>query len=637
MPLQIRRGTTAQRLSIIPLQGEPIFDTDQNLLYIGNGVTAGGQSLTGIDLEDARDAVAAMLVNGQHDGIQFIYGTAQDVNDRIDARIDLSNYDGEIVATALRGPLFADDSSLIVNSASKNISANDITAVSLTVDTLNLSTFTVADFKGSVFADDSTLLVDAVSGSINLNGTVKGNVIPDANETYDLGSASNRFKDLYLSGSSLFLGSAQITATGSVVNLPAGSTVGGTPIGSGSGDGVVAGSNYNINIVADDSTFMVNSFTKEFTGTLTGDLFTNTIDSSTSSTITIVPAVTMNSDLLVENELTVTNSVTAATFNGSFFGPQYGNVWRADNNIIVNHTNGDIAGNIVDAQELRVSLNAATAVLNLDRTNAGSTAVTTNDEIGHISARGFTGSGLITGTRIVSKVRESIGSGMPSTLDFQVNGTTDSLTSYFSVVGGSVGRVEAYRPLQVFDDVYRPAVSILGVWQYHDTPDATNISFGRTRGSGSSQAPVQLGDDIADLAFLGGNGSGYGTAVSISVVVDDNLSTSNVPGKLIIRTNNGVTGTAERLSIDHLGVTTITGTTNLVGNASVTGSLSADLIGSVFSDTSSMIIDGTDGSVMVANVNFKGQTGNIPLDTGTPDSWLEVTVNGATKYIPLYD
>jgi len=54
------------------------------------------------------------------------------------------------------------------------------------------------------------------------------NLIPRDTEFYDLGSAAKRWKDLYLSGSSLHLGSAILTATGSSINLPAGSTIGGS-------------------------------------------------------------------------------------------------------------------------------------------------------------------------------------------------------------------------------------------------------------------------------------------------------------------------------------------------------------------------------------------------------------------------
>jgi hypothetical protein len=64
----------------------------------------------------------------------------------------------------------------------------------------------------------------------SIQGDVTGSLIPDANETYDLGSSSARFRDLYLSGTSLYIGSAQITASGLAINLPSGSTIGGTAV-----------------------------------------------------------------------------------------------------------------------------------------------------------------------------------------------------------------------------------------------------------------------------------------------------------------------------------------------------------------------------------------------------------------------
>jgi len=60
-----------------------------------------------------------------------------------------------------------------------------------------------------------------------LNGNLDGHIVPDTNEAYDLGSTSFRFRDLYLSGTSIELGSATITATGSTVVLPSGSGVDG--------------------------------------------------------------------------------------------------------------------------------------------------------------------------------------------------------------------------------------------------------------------------------------------------------------------------------------------------------------------------------------------------------------------------
>jgi hypothetical protein len=59
------------------------------------------------------------------------------------------------------------------------------------------------------------------TGNLSLPGNVSitGDIIPSANVTYDLGTTTQRFKDLYLSGTSIFLGTSQIAenADGDVV------------------------------------------------------------------------------------------------------------------------------------------------------------------------------------------------------------------------------------------------------------------------------------------------------------------------------------------------------------------------------------------------------------------------------------
>jgi hypothetical protein len=211
-------------------QGELLYVTDDQRLYIGNGSTLGGVQITGYNDENAQDAAAAIFTNGIHTGINFVYS---DLSNRIDASVDLSNYTGVIRADAFKGSVFADDGSTI----------------------------------------GGTLLVDAVAGSINLDGTVKGNIIPDTNIAYDLGSASRRFRDLYLSGSSIKLGDATITATGSAVNLPAGSTINGVPLaipGETSLTVDILGS-----VFGDDSSIIVNSIDKTITA---NGIISNLID-----------------------------------------------------------------------------------------------------------------------------------------------------------------------------------------------------------------------------------------------------------------------------------------------------------------------------------------------------------------------
>lgn len=110
MPLQIRRGTTAQRLAITPLTGELIHDTTTGQLFVGNGTTAGGVTTTGISLEDAADGAASLFTTGSHSGITFAYN---DAAGRIDATVTVAAtgpFDGD-----LTGSVFADDSTLLVD------------------------------------------------------------------------------------------------------------------------------------------------------------------------------------------------------------------------------------------------------------------------------------------------------------------------------------------------------------------------------------------------------------------------------------------------------------------------------------------------------------------------------------------
>ena len=101
----------------------------------------------------------------------------------------------------------------------------------------------------------------------------------------------------------------------------------------GTGSGVIEGNNYRINIVADDSSVIVNSSTGKvpwsaIDGTPTtvsgygitdaaGGNFSfvgTTMDTADSSGITITPAVTMSSDLAVENDIRASNRVYAGEF-----------------------------------------------------------------------------------------------------------------------------------------------------------------------------------------------------------------------------------------------------------------------------------------------------------------------------------
>jgi hypothetical protein len=276
-------------------QGELLYVTDTQRIYVGNGSTLGGISVTGYTDLNAQDAAAQIFTSGAHSGIGFSYNTATNT---MTATVDLSNYTGTIDA---------------------------------------------ASFRGSLVADDSTLLVDAVDGKINLNGTIFSNVVPDTNIAYDVGTPSFRFRNLYVEGgglinSALVLGSASITANGTAVNLPAGSTIGGIPIGAG-------GDDYFGNIIGNDSSVMINTSTYVitaaggFVGNLTGNASTSSVATTVALTatttspgtnyLTFVDSATGNETIRTDTDLTYnpgTNTLTSVNFSGNLTGNVTGDV-----------------------------------------------------------------------------------------------------------------------------------------------------------------------------------------------------------------------------------------------------------------------------------------------------------------------
>lgn len=73
---------------------------------------------------------------------------------------------------------------------------------------------------GGDLVDD---LTPQLGGTLDINGQeITGGLIPSADVTYDLGSNTNRWKDLYLSGSSIDLGGVTISSSDGKIDLPAG-------------------------------------------------------------------------------------------------------------------------------------------------------------------------------------------------------------------------------------------------------------------------------------------------------------------------------------------------------------------------------------------------------------------------------
>ena len=191
----------------------------------------------------------------------------------------------------------------------------------------------------------------------------------------------------------------------------------------------------------------------------------------------------------------------------------------------------------------------------------------------------------------------------------------------------------------IFKEEYDPAdATFFTVQQHHETVDANPVSINRTRGTNAAPTAVINGDDIADIVFNGHDGTSYRTAASITVGIEGAVSTGVVPGYILFRVRQGTSivpvarmansgafqsnliealttngnlsiagnGTGavivESVRIDGSTITASSGTLTVTGN--VVGNLDGDVTGSLFTDSSARILDGTSGRITTPSVTL---------------------------------
>jgi len=159
----------------------------------------------------------------------------------------------------------------------------------------------------------------------------------------------------------------------------------------------------------------------------------------------------------------------------------------------------------------------------------------------------------------------------------------------------------------------------LSVNTYHDSDNISDIKAVKHRGTFDAPASYQAGDRVLELVGEAFDGTTNRFAASLVFEAVEAVSNNVAPGSAKIRVANPA-GTATDFVFTHDG--------NLTAN-----SVTSSFVGSLASDDSTMVVD-NNGSIV--NLNFTGNVSGTPGDTGTVDSWLQVVVNGATKYIPLY-
>lgn len=169
-----------------------------------------------------------------------------------------------------------------------------------------------------------------VSGQLNVgaNVTVTGYLLPSVNVTYDLGSPTQRWRSLWISGSTIYLGDTSISSSSGGISVPGTVTTTGDFVATGNlsiGGLDVKSTGTNLQVVGDM--------------TATGNVSTTNISATTISTtgnvetsgnLNVTGVVTTDSHLNVAGQLTAQGNVNVT---GQYLGLSSGN-FSTDNDAV---------------------------------------------------------------------------------------------------------------------------------------------------------------------------------------------------------------------------------------------------------------------------------------------------------------
>jgi hypothetical protein len=143
MALQLRRGTSGTRTTITPAAGELIYTTDNKLVYVGDGSTAGGTLVSGSGLTDIVNDTTPQL-GGDLDVNGFTITSTSSGNIAIDA-----SGTGDIL---LQGLLTINDAGNLEKTGELNITSNARVSIGRNSDLVDGNLYITRNSYSSTFA-----------------------------------------------------------------------------------------------------------------------------------------------------------------------------------------------------------------------------------------------------------------------------------------------------------------------------------------------------------------------------------------------------------------------------------------------------------------------------------------------------
>jgi fibronectin-binding autotransporter adhesin len=493
--------------------------------------------------------------------------------------------------------LYLSGSTLYLGSQTIGSNATTITLTNVSVS----STITSTTINGgNITVTGNINSANITTANLLVTGNVTGNFVPAGNNQYDLGSSTQRWKDLWLSGTTLRLGGATISeSAGAVVmesvvvtsNIDAGNVTAvyldGTMTSTSQPLITSLGSLTNLSVIGD-----ITSGNISVVGNVEADaLAVASITIGTGATQTIITG----------GGVTVTGTATlqAPGANGEITFNDNGNA-AAVPGLTFNRTSNllSIAGNVSGG----------------NLTTSGALSVTGNANVGNLGVTQVTASGNIIGANVFTVGIVSTSAGVSSGADLEITSVTYGINRFIlnfatqdiiPFATGTTINVTGMSPTS-YNGVWTVLTGTTSTAAVTSAITTTVVTLGRVRGGGN----------IVTNGFL--------TVIGNASV--GNITTTRVDGTIV-----SVSGNVEGANLVASGVLRVDGNAN-VGNLTTSGFVSAATLATSASMAASTFI--TAGSYISATGNVSGAnittTGNVDTLNAFVSGTLTANILSAT-------
>ena len=506
------------------------------------------------------------------------------------------------------------------NASAGNISTGGDLSVTgnASAGNINAGNLLTANFVAGTLTTNAQPNITSVGSLTGL--TVSGHIIPSANVTYDLGNATNAFRDLYLDGNSIKLGGASIKANATSIILQ--NPLGGQVVVSGnsvaSSSEIINGtSNVNIPSANSNVNISANGTANVLVVTGTGANVTGTFNASGNANVGNIGA-TNGVFTNVSGNGSSLSSITGANVTGQVSFAATANAVAGAN------VSGQVANALVAGT---VYTNAQPNITSVG--TLSSLAVTGNATAGNVSATGDVSGATLTGSLTTATQSNITSVGTLTGLGVNGNITAANITANTGVFTGNAAGLTNIPSGNINGQVANALVA--GTVYTAAQPNITSVGTlsslavtGNASAGNISTGGVLSVTGNANVGNIGAtngvftNVSGNGSALS-------SLTGGNVTGQVGNALVSGTVYTNAQPNITSVG--TLTGLTlggNLaMGNFYVTGL--AEPVNSTDAATKQYVDDVAQGLHTHDSCNAATQTDLATISGGT------VTYNNGTS------